>query len=566
LEYVRERPVHEESDDLCEQGSALWKHFFTDAKEWCHRRALLLHFLEERRGQWTVNVDFDMPDVRHIRLLSPNEDRLRLPLLTFPKDLLPIAHVDIRDETDNLVSLENSLLSRKLALAVLLSRAEKAKLCVEHAPGLLWQLTDGNTISAFQAWTSLKNLSSTGAPTTPANLHGRLELAMAARMFYRSMYLVLLFRSADISARKIVEVSHDGPIRITRRWSETFGLSPFTIAPNAEFGGNAESYHVQILPPERLTVVDSRLLYGYFAPKALTDKSSYAYGSLADLRIEGSDGLLDRAGLTEWVKESSPVHWWGNVEGPAEPMSAHVRCSGDRMPGLEQGRDCYGIFLLYPQFSGLITQILVAGIINLLFVFAYVAGLQAGGLSDIPRNHPEVGFILAALVVGFGATLTLYPKEHLLTSAVMRPWRRGEALLIGFTIAVPFTSVWGNSPPMPVLWVEAGVDALVFVYVSLISYRPWDSETNGGQYWWTTGLGFRRSSFPDWVVQDDSEIADRELNDPAWRRERRRNLDSQQRRIERLYVKSYLVEDNRRALFNQGIPPATRHARSERAH
>ena len=124
------------------------------------------------------------------------------------------------------------------------------------------------------------------------------------------------------------------------------------------------------------------------------------------------------------------------------------------------GRQCFGVFQLYPQFTGVLTQHIITALTNFLFIAAFVIGLQLNSsLRKLLYASPEAILIVTILVAGFGVGLTLYPKEHLLTSAVLHPWRRLEALIIGFTLAIPVTSLscWNyqeHAVPMAAIWVE----------------------------------------------------------------------------------------------------------------
>jgi len=569
-----------EVESLLPQGTRLLELLFSaNTRKWCHRRALLFEFIGERRGEWTVNVDFDLPDVESLPLLTCNEegkkleDRILLPLMTFPKDLLPLAQVSTRDETDTWLSIEGSRHARKVSFAVLLAAGDRGGICMNCGPPLLWDLTSADTVVAHKAWVRLgtcvhESGHTAGGSAVPHPAF--IQFAMIARLLHRSVFLLLAIPTARVGTRKIVTATYDGPIRVTRRISEALGISPRIIAPRAAFGGNAESYHLQVLPAERLTVVDSRIIYSYFGPSAKACSG--------DRRIDHRDVLFDRAGLGILKDKECQDQWWEYVEGPAEPMSAHVRCSSDRLPTLEEGRDAYGVFQLSPQFSGVLTQYRAAGVINLLFVLGFALSILAfgGPLRPALLHQPEAIMIVAALVAGFGVSLTIYPKEHLLTSAVMRPWRYLIAFMFLITIAVPTTCLltWRNvavgeqlNISAIAIWVEAGFDVLAFILLLAISVSPWLSETTGGPYWRTTGLRLRRSGSPGGKVLDDREVAQRE-GDPkyvGWVDKRDKAERKKADRLEQRFVSKYLIESHRRELFNRGIPPSTRHARDQRA-
>jgi hypothetical protein len=556
------------SQALLEEGRDLIELLFTGAEQWCNRRALLFEFQQERRGQWSNIIDFDQPDLRHLPcLIAPWGGRVSLPLLTIAKEMLPPAHVQTRDEHGNWLSLEESSKGRRLAFTILVAAAKEASLCMNCAPRLLWRLTSSDTVQSYKAWRNLNEiLRNIPIPTSTTDSYVILRFLNLARLFYRSVLIVVALDATDTHKRRIVTVSFDGPLRVRKRLKETLGLTPRVIAPRAMFGGNARSYHLQILPSEKVTAVDSRLLYSYYASQSieLTD----------DKPLQHPDELIHDAGVESVLTKCSAQQWWGHIEGPAEPMSAHVRGSSARIPNLECGRESFGVFQLYPQFTGVLTQHMVTAITNFAFVASFVVGLQISqSLRSLLYDSPEVIFIVTVLVAGFGVGLTLYPKEHLLTSAVLRPWRRLEALVVGLTLAIPVTSVarWNKETmtvPMAPLWVEFGLDAAVVAFFLLITYQVWLTETNGGRGWRRTGMRLRRAGFPHFgQAIDDREIARRE-SDPQWAKwvkDRNSREERKLKIIEKRFVRKYLVEKSRNDLFNRGVAPSTRHSRMNRS-
>lgn len=602
-----DEPRPPDTEGLTAEGHVLLEHLVHRSDAWCNRRAVLLEFMHERRGQWTHNVDFDFPDI-HSTLLRQNPDRVLLPLFTFNKHLLPPAHVETRDETGEWLSLEESDCGRRVAYAMLLAAAERAELSGRICPDRLWVLTGSDTIAARRAWVGLAQRREEPTPARVAAPDGAVaSFVILCRLFCRSMYLVLGFPVEQIGRRKIVTITHDGPIRVSRRLSEVLGIRPLVIAPRAVFGGNARSYHLQVFPPERLTVVDSRLLYSYYGPAAARP---------TDRRLPGPDEVekkvrsIEEAGAGERTEPAARApgpaptapqpataapepapgarqptrrggHWWGQVEGPADPMAAHVRCSRTRLPRLEEGRDVYGVVQLYPQFWGFVTQFLAAGLANVFFVVAFVVGLGTHVVEPMVASHPEVLFVVVVLVAGFGVSLTLYPKEHLLTSAVLRPWRTIEVLITALTIAVPLTSVsaWTDGTggtgttqlraPFAALFVEAGLDVALVLLLLVASVAPLLAETTGGHRWRWTGISLRRAGFPYGRALDDVDVVTRSDDHgprySIWRAQRPRREGLKLDRIERRFVADYLVEERRRRLFDRGIPPAVRHDRSQRS-
>ena len=150
--------------------------------------------LNGARGQWSNVVDFDQPDVEHIECLVANKGgRVKLPLLTIGKEMLPPAHVETRDECGDWLSLEESTVGRWLAFRMLLAAAHDAALCSACAPLILWQLTSSDTVDAYKAWCKLGELfhdtqHARDAAWVPNDRVPRF--INLARLFYRSMLLV----------------------------------------------------------------------------------------------------------------------------------------------------------------------------------------------------------------------------------------------------------------------------------------------------------------------------------------------------------------------------------------
>jgi hypothetical protein len=597
--------MRSDANQLIALGKQISELVFDNGATWCQRRVLMLDFLDERRGEWSVNIDFRVPRVDKIALLTkPSEvdghcPNYLVPLLTFPKDFLPPAHIKTLDEQGSYLSLADSETSRLTSFVILLATATQADIALvstnwDH----LWQLTSPDTVDAYKAWLTLENVL---RPQAPTELTARFF--KIAQLLTRSVLLLLEFPNDSLGKRKIVTFTHDGPIRMTRNKAEVFGFRPLSICPRCAFGGNAQSYHVQMHSPERLTVVDSRILYSYYASAAggHDDEGSSGDGARRppDRKLPTPDKLVGRRGPIDWMASHGISQWWGQVEGPAEPMSAHVRCSEERMPAMEDGREVFAVFQLYPQFAGQLTLFFIAAAANVGFAWALFAGIVWGrnfrthtggflGFNALAYEHPEAILIMTVLVTGFGVGLILYPKEHLITSGVLRPWRWVEGLIIVLTLAIAMTSLWGWKPVghhlwpnFEVLFVEIMLDSVAFLYLAIIIARPWFAEPEGGHGWKHTGLRIRRIAYPrrwwpfwrypPWKgrVVDDHELAEMELDgkkSQRWVRRSAQLQDTKMDRIENQYAKHLLVSSESRELFNRGIPPAIRHDRLERGY
>jgi hypothetical protein len=577
---------------LVEQGQAALEGLFPcdPTEQWCKRRAISLEFIEERRGQWTLSIDFAVPASLSKLALTTDPDTLFLPLMTFNKDLLPPAQLHTKDAAGVTVPLAASSASRDLAFGMLCGAAGHAGVCPRCRVNDLWTVTASDTLGAERAYRALRGDSRVWAEPCPS--HG-LKASPGSPELRRFVSLVRLTRLvvfltfeipiSEVGQRKNVTVDFDGPIRVIRRLPEWLGWTPLVLAPRAAFGGDAKSYHLELRrPPQRVTVVDSRLLYSYYSPSDLGQHSGTRRSDpdeVDEVLLEGVElrasndieGVLASPGLSS----DEPVNqWWGSVEGPAEPMSAHIRCDRQRLPPLLMGRDAMGVFHFYPQFMGLLSQFVMAGVLNFAFVSALIAGLAVGALRDFTADQPEAILIIAVLVAGVGVGLTFYPSEHLLTSSVLRPWRRLIASLVGLTIAAPITAAWGwrkshmvaaLHPPWIALWIELGLAALLVAYLLAICVRPLVAETTGSRRYETTGLRLRRQSFPDGKALDDAAILQHELDrDHAWLDARERARRSKREELRRRFADQYLIETSRRHLFNRGIPPAIRHVHDQR--
>ena len=552
---------------------------------------MYLKFIEERRGQWTYNLDFVVPvQARDLRALRTAASGTVLPLTTFGKDLLPIAHTSTRDGSGHHVPLQPTAICRQFAYLGLLAAANDAHLCLECLTPLLWNVTSSDPLVAERAYRELRdnaalNLQACAHPPTGGkDLHKAGELLMALRLYHRSVPVLMELseRQGEVGTRNSVTMFCDGPIRVTRKFTEIIGWNPLVVAPRAAFGGESSSYHVQLVPPQSVSVVDSRLLYSYYAPERRPghDKDDEPLRESSQLTPEDAP---------EFIKNNVTKDWnlyWGHVWGGAEPLSAHIRCVKERMPQLREGRDVVATFKIYPQFEGVVSEILWAAGMNWLFVVVlFIAIRWAHYLEDVTGHHPEVIFIAAVLVAGLGAGFLLYPREHVLTSAVLRPWRRLVALLILLTIVTPITLVWGSKKDAlhifyPALWIELVVSTGLMVFLAVISLRPWIAETTGNPLYRLTGLPIRRMAvgrrnWRAYLALDDREYLDDVDADASTgsRRERRRKTRKQTRIREardkereetHAAADQYLVEAERRKLFRRGIPPSVRHQYDQR--
>lgn len=563
--------------------------------EWCRRREVHLEFLKDRRGQWTVDIDFEVPDALSSVSFANAGRNLLVPLLTLEKDLMPGAHVDTRDEHDDQIPIASTRTSRAMSTAMLFSMAAQAGLCLNEVGSTIIELTSSNVNEASIAYVELMKLPlldhdlnpkpcigcQSRQRNLPMNVTGRdlvHEFCLAAKFLSRSVILLAELRDASPNDRKIVEFTFDAPIRLTKTNSERFGYVPLKVVPRVIFGGDAHSYHVEVQPPDNSVAVDTRLLFAH-------EKTS--------------DSLFEVDG-NSWKCENMKLpfpsnHWWGTsrrnnryvetvtsethclgarecqldqrrwscVKGSAEPMAAHVRCGSDKFPRLIEGREAFAMFQFYPQSTGMIVEMVTAAWANLLFVFVLFSGLVwTHRLISVLDNAPETIMILGILVAGLGVGFTFYPKEHLLTSRIAQPFRLLVASTVFFTFAAlvicvnDFIGQGATQLPNASardLEVDLILSACACSYLALISFRAGWAQAAGHKYFWRKqGLSFRRLEFLQENAVEADDVSDRT-------KERRSRI------LHRLtvYARWYLVEDEWRKLFERGIPRAIRHESSQ---
>jgi hypothetical protein len=571
---------------LCGQAKLVYTMLFDEGEQWCRRRVERLRFIGERRGEWTNIIDFAIPrQLGGMDLLSSGYTaRGAFPVMLYPKESLPFAHVRITDESDRTLSLVENEAGVRLAFIILLALAEEAGCCRTCTPPALRKLVDPDPVLAAIGRSDLLTCTRTASESlAKSQAHDRL--AVTARLFYRSILVLMELDHHDLApeTRKIIRFQYDGPVRVTRNLKAALGLAPRVIAPRAIYGGDARSYNVQAEAPDLLMIVDTLLIFSSLRRQPPPDGPSCALrltrrvcgspprtgenrrcsaeaGCMkpADhlAREKHADPLLARLGSRGWSQ------WWGYVQGSAEPMAAHVRTSHPRLPRLRTGRDACVIFRLYPQFSGVLSRILYAGLVNVLFVAGFVAGVTSHQLTWIVHKNPETLFVAAAIIAGLGVGITRSPKDHLLANWALAPWRRLEGLIIALTIVTPATALLGRrTAGLNTCWLcgELAADFALLAALLAISARPWLSEANGSRAWRSKGFPPRRAEYPrkGWPWR-------RAIDSPALAESDTRNYRRPEKKIRKQFVRHHLDERRRTKLYNQGLPVAIRHGREDR--
>jgi hypothetical protein len=565
--------------DLAE-GDLLVELFFSDdaGKQWCHRRVVSLRFLAARRGQWTTIVDFTLD--KRFGEIAPllDCDEVLIPLFTFGKDVMPPAHLRTADEKGHVLPLGSTRPSRLIECMMLIALAAKAEILDGALYNDLADLTDTDPRLATPSFERIgchidRHSAAIGAADVD-RAQALVRFASAARVFYRSAILLLPFAKTAVeeSAHKVVHFTYDAPVRLTKYAPELIGYSPLRVAPLTIFGGNAESYHVQLEPPDGVVVVNTRLLYAYTAREPRTRKPQFPKEDLEDQVLHELPRRkplalgLSRLGLKSYDKGTPVVarplsrhlldagwsRWWGTVLGSAEPMAAHVRVNAGKLPGPIEGRDVITMFQLYPDmsaFSGLI----VGTLLNYAFLLALYLAVH-GDLSLISPNHSEPLFIVGALIAGFGSGLALYRREHLITEQVASPWR----LLFGVQVVMTMLSLAALLVHIDdglTSYKRTEISCFFFVasaalaYLMAISARAGVAQRAGGRamYGWQGFAPRRRWFRAHWYTDDLGEAPH-----SHWGAKRAK-------RLIRHTAEHYLNEGYRRELFNQGVPAASRH-------
>ena len=164
--------------------------------------------------------------------------------------------------------------------------------------------------------------------------------------------------------------------------------------------------------------------------------------------------------------------------------------------------------------------------------------------------------VIALAVVGIGGSMTIVPREHVLTTFVLRPWRSYLFVILTLTVLdtagiLWFGGGWGqkgaNRVPLLPGWVQVGllVSLGVAVALTLVIYvttqRIKWTETRGLGSWRTTGLRFRRMAYPHGKFPDERTAARGDAEHPP-------DPSDQDAMIEALFVDQYLRDELQREL------------------
>jgi hypothetical protein len=568
-------------DEIFRQGQAA-ADLYLESKDWCDRRVLTLKFLEERRGQWHMAIDCKPPEPADWSWLREGSD-VRVPLMTVRKYLLPLANCHVTDRKGDVLAKERTEVARRIAFSMLLDLMVKVHPSdVEALVGALWEVTHPDfTIGRAALQRVTKQLR---GDALDDNLRKLLSIL---RLFSVSVLVVVdlpMVRPPGEPQSQLVDVRYDSPLRVQRGLGERLGSTPLLIAPRVVFGGDAKSYHVQLDPPTDVMVVDSWLVYAYSAGQPILEEVGPSSEGDQTMPLVAGDlhhrswwkkircrwygwGVAPRRGhyqrddtLPVYVAEKKEFkRWWGRWHGPADPLASRLSPAGGRMPSITDLRECVAAFSLYPSWSTVARTVWV-GLAMWAVLVAYGVGLLSGDLSCIFAHSVEAPIIVMITVAGLGAGLTLYPREHLTTGLVLRPWRHLIADMFVLVLAVIATSL--SRPRWPRGWHLTGVGwalvgelavaTLLVVWLGVISARVRTAETTGGsRRWRRTGLPVRR-----WVYR--GRIVPGTFEDPCGERVSDKKVEVLSEMVLFGLVERYLTETVSLRLLDRGVPPATR--------
>ena len=582
------------------EGERLTNLFFFGS--WCHRRVVTLRFLAQRRGRWVINVDFTpKPSFLEITALAADSE-FYVPLLTCSKDLMPLAHVGATDETGNVFPLAAIGESRKVACMIMMWLAKQAGIWPDVV-GRLGSLTDTDPrVSALaideiedrlarkhgEVW-SPSHMTELAPRTTREGCY-LVDFANAARLFNRSVLLMAAFpkRVAERKQRKIATFTYDAPIRLRRSLRERCGWSPLCVAPFTIFGGDADSYHVQLDPPSGVVAVDTRLLYSYTATQSLGSAYRLPTYEFKDepltanrrwrrrvnpSRETGRPSRTNGAATQRtWAPPRPFFHaaaangWrrlWGFILGSSEPMPAHVQVGGLRLPRLIDGRDVVTMFRVYPDITAFAGLLVAAGANVAYVLFLTVALVWPGGFHTGLQESPEPVFLLGVLVAGIGSGLALYNREHILTDQVAKPWRvfyAVEVIAVVVSLVVLLMGIDRSTLPFGgrvTLGVTSILALATMLYLALISWWAWVAQRAGirgilQQGYFLRRIRFRWGHVPDVLERKTLRAVD------EYPKKRARGIEKTAK-IMQGHAERYFDEGRRRRLFNQGVPPCSRH-------
>lgn len=550
---------------------------YLDKERWCRRRVLKLHFLEERRGQWRVSVDLRRPSFPCHSWLQKQRCIL-LPVMTVRKYLHPLANFHLSDRKGDALFRERNLVARRLQFAILAALVNRTadRTMLDAVVGDLWAVTDTDMMESKEA---LQRVVDAIMKLGTKDDHV-LELLSVLRIFSQSILVLVeipVEHFQDNCDRFLINVHHDSPVRVHRRLGERLGSSPLLIAPRTEYGGNAESYHVEFDPPSDVMVVDSWMIHAYSSaeqhwcddatlhppskPSLTTSLRCRFYGWGVAHPRDATDQPMDIAIAT--ARELCFSRWWGRWHGSADPLSGHVRLDGDRMSPMSKLRESYAVFCLYPQWTT-VARYLGVGLAMAVVLGLFVAGLGTGALHNAMRDHAEAVVIVVVTIASLGAGLALYPREHLMTGFVLRPWRHliaglfiltvgavGTSLVHPTRIGTGFCTTWYSG----ILISAAMLGWVILAWLFLISLRVRKAETTGGSLRWKwTGIPVRR--WTHWHRRMPETYGPQRVK-------RLQKKDGQLTEMVKLgLVDKYLIDSNALRLIDRGLPPATRELKS----
>lgn len=585
-----------DSNRFLDEGLRLWSLVFDGDTTWCKRRVINLRFIEERRGNWESSIDFTVPDeLKSITLCDGGRRTFWVPLAMYRKSLLPITHMKALDERDGIVPTASSAISTQFAFAILMGLASRTPLADSLPADLLWKISSPNLVEVERASDELLERMWSRVRQDGSMADNQMFLT-ALRILSANSLVIMEIRKKERWRQRVIRLSSDGPIRVSRRLWEALGWRPLTVAPRVLFGGNALTYHMEIDPPSQVLVADSRLLFAWFHPKANLSGDHrelkepghrtrlgvrqrlwrwWVQGSLHRRKWQASD---DR--VTQEIRAQCTTRCWDYVTGSAEPMGGHIRASNKRLPDLRTGRDVYGVFQIFPQYMGLLPQFRLVALVNTIFIAALAFGLDSSlslhrqALERLFQSDPETLVVIALAVVGIGGSMTIVPREHLLTTFVLRPWRNYLFVILALTTLDAAAILWfgggwlrkGANPNLllpgwlqSALLASLGVAVALTLVIYVTTQRIKWAETRGSRFWRRIGLRFRRTVYAHGKFPDERIAAGVGAESPPTS-----NKVGYDAIIEALFVDLYLRDESQRELGNRGVPPSIRHEPAER--
>jgi hypothetical protein len=441
---------------------------FWEKETWIQRRVEQIRFVDRTMVRRQISIDFRVP----AQGLS-NDGVTYLPISVL-RSWPPVLNFSLRDADGRPMSLLSKKATNTLDERVLMGLAEHAMdaRAEEIAPYVRRIINDEGR-RARRAFTILRDaiegIAEEGIGET--DVYAQL-VDLAAVMVDSTMLWIPA--PGDPESRHIIKLSYDEPIvrrlLLGRRLLTALSWRSIVIAFDVPHVGDANSYHLEIEPPEPLEMRRSQLVLA----------SDPSPGSLRQRLREQALATVERArvriafALELPLPSSTPIDTTRNAQ--LLTRRTHLYASGDRAKG-----DALASVRLDVPRAGTLTAAVVVGwlVAGAMYALDY---LRADILAARSGGHPPsysaaVGFLL--LAPPLLAYILLRSSEHPLTSRLLvgiRAMSVGCILISVLSAALLIAAGATDDPGLldrwtPWLWRSATMIACVLTFSWLLPLR-----------------------------------------------------------------------------------------------